>query len=131
MAFENDRTEISKPHTIDRDRGIILRDVTPFIPDMQPRFTLEWGDHTIHFGGARTTEDIADTKTYNIAWTITYIKVPHEFEYDKNQIFQVISEALDTYGDFFRRENVQDVTVNFDDNVFENDMPEHWMEERA
>lgn len=131
MPFVNDTTVISKIHAIDHERGIILRDVTPFVPDMKPRFVLEWGDQEIPFGGERQTENIEGTQNFNVTWTITYITLPEGFKHPKEDIFQVISEALDTYGDFFNREFVENVTVGFDDNVFENEMPVHWMEEIA
>ena len=128
MAFENDTADISKPRTIDRARGISLRDITPLWPGMKPRFVLTWDDQEIPFGGERQTETIEGTKNFTIAWLITYITIPNGFPHAKEEIFQVISEALDTYGNFFRQNFVESVTVNFDDNVFENEMPVHWME---
>ncbi len=131
MPFINDTADNSNPRTIDKERGIALRDVTPFVPGMKPRFVLEWGDQEIPFGGERQTEDIEGTQNFNVTWTITYIALPEGFKHPKEEIFQVISEALDTYGDFFNREFVENVAVGFDDNVFDNEIPVHWMEETA
>lgn len=131
MPFINDTTDISNPRTIDKERGITLRDVTPLWPGMKPRFVLEWGDQEIPFGGEREAENIEGTQNFNAIWTITYITLPEGFEHPKEELFQVISEALDTYGYFYRREFVGNVTVGFDDNVFDNEMPVHWMEEIA
>ena len=128
MAFENDTADIGKPRTIDRARGISLRDITPLWPGMKPRFVLTWDDQEIPFGGELHADDIEGTQSFNAKWMITYITIPNGFLHTKEEIFRVISEALDTYGNFFRQNFVESVTVNFDDNVFENEMPVHWME---
>ena len=128
MAFENDTADIGNPRTIDKERGIALRDITPLWPGMKPRFVLTWDDQEIPFGGELHADSIEGTQNFNARWMITYITIPNGFPHTKEEIFQVISEALDTYGHFYSREYVDNVTVNFDDNVFENEMPVHWME---
>ena len=132
MAFENDTTDIGNIHAIDRERGIILRDVTPLWPDMKPRFILEWGGQEIPFGGNQETsyhEVEGGENKFNFAWHIHYITLPEGFNESEEDLFKAITEALDTYGEFFDRSRVNEVTVNFDKDVFTNTMPVHWMEE--
>ena len=70
MPFENDVTDELDIKTIDKERGIILRDMTPFIPNAMLRYVLEWGDQEIHFSGRREKEVVSNDQgtKFNYTW---------------------------------------------------------------
>tara|TARA_R110002095_G_scaffold70553_1_gene60119 strand:+ start:4374 stop:4775 length:402 start_codon:yes stop_codon:yes gene_type:complete len=129
MPFENDTTDLLDLKTIDRARGIILRDVTPFLPDISPRFILEWDGQGIPFGGKCEGDVVSvgkDEKKFHLTWTIHYIGRPEEFGETDEVLFQTIRDAMDCFGEFHDRERVHEVTVNFSDKVFTNTVPDDW-----
>ena len=123
MPFINDTTDLLDIKTIDKERGIILRYVPPSMPDVASSFVLEWGDHKIRFGGQKEIETITGDQgvKFNYTWNIHSIALPEAFNETEDTLFQIITEALDAFGDFYDRERVETITVNFDPNVFDSE----------
>lgn len=99
---------------IDRERGIYLIDTAaqggPEIPEL---YCLNIrGElllfHTKYFGTGNRDTGV------DLSWDVFDLRVPRNFSMPKQDIEQLIREALDTYGQFGRRSHVKSVSVHFE-----------------
>lgn len=121
MAFINDYTEQYNPVARDDEHGIVLR-ALPTGPDPIYPFVLEWHGEGIKFAGENKKERFQNEDgswRFNYEWTIISVTTPENFPESKETICAAISEAMDCFGEWFSRDRVGTVGVEFTATAFE------------
>lgn len=75
-------------------------------------FVLSWKDQLVHFGGDRQITG-NDTLGLSLWWKIHYLSIPESLKSCKEEVLQLIQEALDEMGLLYRRDRVVMVKVDF------------------
>lgn len=122
MGFVNDTTDITDIKTVDAARGIVLRDVPVSMPDIVPRYVLEWGDKCVEFSATQTHDLITNNdgaEKFHMKWRVVSISVPNDFNIPHEKIETVICDALDAFGEFYDRSRVEKVDVTITPDAFE------------
>jgi len=122
MGFVNDTSDITDIKTIDAARGIVLRDITPAMPDVVPRYVLEWGEKRVEFSATQSHDLITDddgVEKFHMKWRVVSVAVPAGFNIPHEKIEAVICDALDAFGEFHDRSRVAKVDVTVTPDAFE------------
>lgn len=122
MGFVNDTSDIADIKTHDPKRGIVLRDVTPALPDALSRYALDWGGSRILFSALqdnKRTEDETGAVKFHMIWQVVAVTVPRGFHARRDEIKRAIADALDAFGEFHDRSRVTRVDVAFAPDAFE------------
>lgn len=113
MAFVNEQIDPLTRHTIDRERGVVLKRTSGSGPNHDPmdfELTVE-NEGTIHFSAMRSVETIFQQGS-NVLWILHRIAIPANFSRSTEDIKKLIAEALDGYGFAASRDLVLTLEVN-------------------
>ncbi len=116
MGFVNERLENYEWQTIDRERGIVLREVSGPGPEKSPhKFNLIFSGESVNFLAYQKINQLKDG--YEIEWQVLEIYAPPHVKQDQSKLHRLIAEALDTFGFAASRKNVLSLTVTFAPNL--------------
>ena len=74
---------------------------------------LSWKGDLIHFAGDPVLSDSAETGQV-LSWQVHHLVIPPALESRKEEVLQLIREALDAMGLLYKRERVAAVRIKFD-----------------
>jgi len=122
MTFVNER---EKHRTIDYERNIVLergsgihgsgRPSAPNPDDpIKDNFILKGDDFQVRIEGYLTGEDSENNKR-DLTWHIHRIWDVEGIHERENEIIDLIVEAINTYGVYFGKKNINSITVEFGD----------------
>ncbi len=126
MPFINDTSDIENPKTVDVERDIIFKKLYRGYPQEDGiSFSLIWDNQEIYIEGNEVSKvserkrDESGQYKFNLEWIIHAIDIPEGFPHSNEKVFEVISDAFDTYGEFYDNERVESVKINHTDNAFD------------
>ena len=96
MGFVNERIEIGKWQTIDRERDIVLRVESGPGPDNDWRFHLTCPEGDIYFRAYQRRHKVEGG--YHIEWIILQIFASDHVKQDKTKLHELITEAMGAFG---------------------------------
>ena len=111
MGFVNEKTEDGKWQTIDRERNIILRKIGGGMPQVPMDFSLDVNGQEFKFQAFQHNETLKNG--YHVKWRVVKIYAPVSLKLKKDEIHQLIEEALHGYGFASSHQNVETLTVTF------------------
>lgn len=76
-------------------------------------YVLSWNGELVHFSGEAAVSSTTRTDQI-ISWRVHRLTVPPRLAEYRNEVFQLVREALDAMGWLYRRERVVAVKVDFD-----------------
>lgn len=127
MAFVIEKKGVGDTKAIDYERGIVFDTVPLTDPDgLQNRFLLEWHNQKVYFEGREVGtnrfQDEHGAWKFDLEWKINAIMIPEDFPESRESVFQVICEALNTYGMAFSRNRVNSVKAEHSKNAFDTEI---------
>lgn len=97
--------------TINKEQGVMLQ-YFPGMPESSERLELTFNQRTLKIDVTLCNPALGKTKK-DIAWKVLRIFTYKEFGMGNEQIIKVLTEALDVYGEYGKRDRVNSVTVDF------------------
>jgi hypothetical protein len=121
MAFVNDQNE-TPYKTIDREREITLFCMGGIGRDPGHYYELHVKDKIMKFSAYYQIEKLGrlneeGREMANVVYSIFQVTIPKDFDFEKAELRQLITEALQAYGFLYQTKDVNQVSVTFSSRI--------------
>lgn len=123
MAFINITDDpLGNWYTIDQEREVILKKTYGPSKEGEYEFELDIQDAVVVFAGTSgmkysSDPELAKKAVWDLDWNFYRLSIPPEITLSRNEVIQLIDEALRVYGFSYNQSNADKISIAFTPNV--------------